>query len=458
MRNIKKHYIWLTIIGLILLLIGSKVFVGNRNNNTDTLILVPQKFTRTVSVSGKVIPADDVLLGFEISGRVAGIYKKEGDKVYAGETLVILASGDASADVLQARADIAAENAKLAELKKNTTEKLEEAISDAYTRSDDAVRNNVDQFYNDGKISFAFNDYDLKQELNVSRKSIERLLDKWKDDQTLETSEVNLTQVKYFLERVALAVNDFQSLAGQYTQTEINKFKSDISSARASIASAISNLIDAKESVRNNESQIPYQEAKISSAEARLASLQSVLGKRVITAPFTGVVTNIDVQVGEIVGANIPVMRLISDKTYIIETYVPELNISEIQVGNLARVTLDAYRENEIFEAKIISVDPGETIKDGVSTYKVTFEFIREDTRLKSGMTANVIITTETRKDTILIPQEAIIKRNGFSYVNVMVSKEKIEKQVTVGAIASNGFVEIISGLSAGEVVVKNAQ
>jgi macrolide-specific efflux system membrane fusion protein len=170
------------------------------------------------------------------------------------------------------------------------------------------------------------------------------------------------------------------------------------------------------------------------------------------------VVTQQDAKVGQIVSANTVVMRLISDAKFTIETYVPEINIKEVQVGNIAKVTLDAYGDDQIFDAKVVSIDPGETIRDGVSTYKVLFEFVTEDSRLKSGMTANVVITTETKQGALLIPQEAIIRRNGFSYVNVMVGKQKVEKQVTTGSTASNGYIEIVSGLSEGEVVIKNAQ
>ncbi len=73
-------------------------------------------------------------------------------------------------------------------------------------------------------------------------------------------------------------------------------------------------------------------------------------------------------------------------------------------------------------------------------------------------MTANVIITTETKQGALLIPQESITRREGFSYVYVLVGKEKVEKQVTTGAVASNGYIEVVAGLSPGEVVVKNAQ
>ncbi|MEN9647395.1 MAG: hypothetical protein RLY57_199 [Candidatus Parcubacteria bacterium] len=479
----RQHYIWSIIIVIALGIIFTKVF-GSSASTVDTVTLTPQTFVRTVAVAGKVTPADDVELGFETTGRIAAVYKKEGDRAYEGETLALVSSSDASADVLKAQADLDAEVAKLNELQNNingggtsllnSQRELFEAISDAYTRSDNAVRNNVDQFYdnprdNNPEIVFAFNDDALRKELNKTRKTIEFMLVDWKShldslnattftDADVTLSEHNLSSVKSFLDRVALAVNDFQVVGSSYSQNDIDKFKSDVSSARTSVNLAISNLVNTRQSVHSVESEIPYQEARVKAAQATVNSFRSELAKRAITAPFNGLVTKQDAKVGQIVNANTVVMRLISDATFTIETYVPEINIKEVQVGNLAKVTLDAYGDEQVFEAKVVSVDPGETIRDGVSTYKVLFEFTHEDDRLKSGMTANVIITTETKEGALLIPQEAVTRRNGFSYVKVMVGKETVEKQITTGTVASNGFIEVVAGLAAGEVVIKNAQ
>lgn len=479
----RQHYIWSVIIIFVIGFVLLKVFASSAST-IDTVTLTPQAFIRTVAVAGKVTPADDVELGFETTGRIAAVYKKEGDRAYEGETLAVISSADASADVLKAQADLDAEVAKLNELQNdsngggtsllNSQRELFEAISDAYTRSDNAVRNNVDQFYDNPRdsnpeIVFAFNDDDLRQELDKTRKTIEFMLIKWKNrldalnattftDADIVLSESNLSSVKSFLDRVALAVNDFQVIGSPYSQSDIDKFKSDVSSARTNVNLAISNLVDSRQSVHSVESDIPYQEARVKAAQATVNAYRSELAKRAIAAPFNGVVTKQDAKVGQIVNANTVVMRLISDATFTIETYVPEINIKEVQVGNLAKVTLDAYGNEQIFEAKVVSVDPGETVRDGVSTYKVLFEFTQEDDRLKSGMTANVIITTETKEGALLIPQEAVSRRNGFSYVKVMVGKETVEKQITTGGVASNGFIEVVAGLITGEVVIKNAE
>jgi len=112
--------------------------------------------------------------------------------------------------------------------------------------------------------------------------------------------------------------------------------------------------------------------------------------------------------------------------------------------------------------ASVVSINPAETIKDGISTYKVTLEFIDGDQRFKSGMTGNVIITTEKKSDVISVPQRIIItKTGGYSdpsgqkkFVKVKEGGTIIEREVEIGSVSSSGNTEIIFGLNDGDVVI----
>ncbi len=147
---------------------------------------------------------------------------------------------------------------------------------------------------------------------------------------------------------------------------------------------------------------------------------------------------------------------MLSRGVFQIESYVPEVNIANIEVGDSAVVTLDAYGA-ETFAATIASIDPAETVKDGVSTYKTTLQFTTEDPRIRSGMTANITITTEQKFGVLIVPQGAIVRRSGNTYVQILSDKEVIERQVTTGT-TSLGQVEILSGIAAGEMIVLNPQ
>jgi len=69
-------------------------------------------------------------------------------------------------------------------------------------------------------------------------------------------------------------------------------------------------------------------------------------------------------------------------------------------------------------------------------------------------MTANVVITTLEKLDTIVLPRSAIIDRNGEKFAKVLKDKEVVEVLVTIGSSTSLGQLEIVEGLEAGDIVV----
>ena len=133
---------------------------------------------------------------------------------------------------------------------------------------------------------------------------------------------------------------------------------------------------------------------------------------------------------------------------------MPEADIAKVAVGNGSLVTLDAYGRDVVFEAKVVAVDPAETIVDGVATYKVTFQFVKNDERVKSGMTANIDIKSASRENVIAVPQRAIIRKNGDQFVRIADGESFREVKVETGLRGSDGNIEIISGINEGDKVI----
>jgi HlyD family secretion protein len=176
-------------------------------------------------------------------------------------------------------------------------------------------------------------------------------------------------------------------------------------------------------------------------------------------SPIGGIVTKQEAKRGEIVSPGIIVVSVMSDKNFQIETNVPEADIAKISVNNTAKVTLDAYGDSVNFDAKVIKIDPAETVVEGVSTYKVTMEFIKEDERVKSGMTANIDILTEQKNGVLSVPQRAVVDKSGSKFVKILQSDGNV-KEVTVktGLKGSNGDIEVTDGLHAGDKVITSTK
>ncbi len=201
--------------------------------------------------------------------------------------------------------------------------------------------------------------------------------------------------------------------------------------------------------------QIEAQAAKVKSAQARVQNIEAGIAKTIMRSPIQGIVIKKDAQVGEIVSSGVSVISLISDADFQIEANIPEADIAKVKIGDTAQVTLDAYGDDVVFEARVIKIEPAETIIEGVATYKTTLEFIQKDERIKSGMTANTDILTAKRENVIAVPQGAVIQKDGNRYVAILQgSSAVIEVEVKTGIRGSDGNIEIIEGLEEGQEVI----
>ncbi len=477
-----------------------------------------------VQSTGIVKAADNVALSFEKSARIVAVNAQAGDEVVAGQILAQLDSSDVVAQLAQANANITAQNAKLNELQQgarpeqiqidqtniasaqsalnNAQKALASTISDAYVKSDDAVHNKADALFNNPrtpnpKLSVTVNDFNLESQTELSRVVIEKTLSDWNTalagissttssgaslaQVTASTaqSENSLNQVKSFLDQMASVVNSLTASAST-PQATIDGYKLSISTARTTISASLSGLVAAESAFKNAQSaltlaqnqltlaqaggvtdDIKAQQAQVAQAEASVQNLQSALAKTAIRAPFSGKVTEQDAKVGQIAVPNSPVISLISDTQFQVETYIPENDITKSTVGDSASVTLDAYGNSVNFPAKVVAIDPAETVINGVASYKVTLQFAQNDDRIKSGMTANVSTNSATESANLIIPAQSVVNQNNESYVmlatgvkngNTAGAKLTLQKIVT-GKESSDGMIEVISGLNAGDQI-----
>lgn len=511
-RFLKKRNV--IIIAAIALIVGVSLawFYSRRNRGEayETVIVKTSDVIQEVSVIGRVKPAESVELALERSGKVSRVLAAVGERVRIGTPIVALESEKLAAQLSEAEARLKAEKAKLEELRRGTRPeeirvqevKVENAkialgeakknlldkLVDAYTKSDDAVRNKADQIFSNPRgsnpqVTFFISDSEIETKLEQDRPKIEAILKSWQVTSSaltvasdlageVATARNNLETVKTFLDYAALAANS-ATPSSTLTQTTIDTWKSDISTARSNLNTAATNLSAAEEKLKTAESnltleenelalkkagrtagEITAQEARLEEAEANARNFRAQLAETVLTSPLDGIVTRQDAKIGEIVTADKTVVALISDDRFEIEANIPEADIAKIKVGQPAAITLDAYGDDIIFAARLVKVEPAETIIDGVATYKTTLQFVKEDERIKSGMTANLDIETARRERVIVIPQRAVIAKNGEKIARVFQGREVKERKVKTGVRGSDGNVEIIEGLKIGDKVI----
>lgn len=467
---------------------------GNPLEQYDIGQVIRKDVISIVDVTGRVQPTSRVDMALERGGKVARINVNVGDEVKKGQTILSVSNSDLYASLAEAQASLEIERLDLQEINKTSVidlnsarQDLESEILDAYVEADNAVRNKADQLFSGNEPNKYFGAQTISGgvdsifgasiseivDLNIQRRKISRILNDWEEanlnirnidiKEASNKAENDLFVIRDFLTDLALIINNYDPDSDSVTI--LDGYRTSISTARTSINTAISSLRSTEQSYLSAEASSSseqegklqedlVQEQRVKNAEARVNSVWAEITKTLVRAPFDGIVTRIDTEVGEIVSSSVPVISMMSNTQFEIETFIPEADISEITLENKANVTLDAYDSDIIFKAYVGFVDPAETIIEGVSTYKVLLQFEEEDARVLSGMTANVDIVTGTRDNVLTVPQRAVIEKDGQKLVRVVKGEETEEVEVVVGLRGFDGDVEILEGLNEGDQIV----
>lgn len=237
-----------------------------------------------------------------------------------------------------------------------------------------------------------------------------------------------------------------------YYQTQISEKQNSVNSYKIAIDLAKAKL-DFK-TAPPRDFEISSAQANIKRAQATLSRYLSALSETVITAPVDGVVTEVNFDVGEQTSMSIPVISMIGISTMQIEVDVPESDITKLAVGDQVEISLDAFSSDEKFIGTVTFIDPAATNIDGVVYYTTKVSFNEQDDRIKSGMTADLTISTDSRQGVLVVPSRAVIYRENSRYVQVYDGVNLSEVEVTVGLRGDNGQTEILSGLEEGVDVV----
>jgi len=258
---------------------------------------------------------------------------------------------------------------------------------------------------------------------------------------------------------------DAQKTSISAAQITLSSIKSEISLLKIqnnnNIHSAISAVDSARASLElqyaNYDSLVAKpRDVDISYYEAALSQAIAARNKAIIFAPIDGMITKINKKEGELISVNEIMIEMLSPN-YEINVDVPETDITKISVGDEAEITLSALGKDTKFKGVVLRIDPASTDVQGVVYYKVRVGINDEKADLlKPGMSADILIKTDERKDVIFVPSRTVLTNNGTNqkYVRVLVDGNIEERTVELGLKADNSMVEIISGLEEGEEVI----
>jgi HlyD family secretion protein len=316
-------------ITLILLAFGAVVFWGCGNSNNKN----------TIAASGD-IEATDVVVSSQVNGNVLSILKDEGQKVNAGDTIIILDHETYDYQLEQAEASSEAAEAQLELLKQG-------ARKEDIQQGEDALK---------------------QAQIN------------------LNLAETNKDRMTKLYESNSITKKQYDDAVAAY----------NVAASQANAASE--NLTKLKNYARPEE--IKQAEANVNKAAAAVKLLKKSVRDCYVTSPINGFIVNKYVEKGETVTMLSSLFKVSDLNPVKLDIYVSEDDLGKIKLGQKADVTTDTY-QNKKYEGKVIYISPeAEFTPKNIQTkdertklvFEVKIQIDNSNFELKPGMPADAIV------------------------------------------------------------------
>jgi HlyD family secretion protein len=196
--------------------------------------------------------------------------------------------------------------------------------------------------------------------------------------------------------------------------------------------------------------QLDLARAQNSQSKARLDELRINLANTIIVSPVNGFVSKRSVDPGAFVSQNAPIVDVVDISRVRLVVNVVERDLSELQAGDDAQVEVDAY-PGERFKGRIARVAP--VLDPATRTAPIEIEIANTDFRLKPGMYARVGITTDVKKETLVVPINAVADLGGRRGVFQHMNGVAVFRTVELGT-ENDDVVEVLAGLNDGDQVI----
>lgn len=230
--------------------------------------------------------------------------------------------------------------------------------------------------------------------------------------------------------------------------------------SQAKIRSAKAKQNEAVVGIAKAKADLTSVEAKLKIAQAEHQKVQSMCEYLNIRAPYDGVITERNFDLGALIqasksSADKPIFTIVQSDRIRVFLDVPETDAALVETGRKAIVKIPSLNGG-IFEGTVART--GWALQAGSRTLRSEINVPNEQGTLRPGMYANIELTVAEKSDVLTLPKAAVLVSEGQSYCNTVSSDGSIIRKAIKTGIRSATDVEIASGLDGSEdVVIANA-
>jgi HlyD family secretion protein len=434
---------------IVVVIIAGGYFYLNRNGAAiqyRTAAAVLGTVTQTIPISGNLTPVSQSDLDFAGSGRVQSVNVATGQTVKAGDVLASLDPATLQGSLTQAEANLASAQARLSlDQAGATAQSLGQAqasVNTAQVQLQSDITSQADTAAVNAQAVTQAQSAQTSANAKVSADGCApgATANPCMSDEQATTAADNSYQ--------AALVRQQQS--NDQAQAQVNRDTVALQNAQASLA--VLKQGTTPQQVQMDKSQVAVDQVNVDNA-------QRALNQATLTAPTDGVVSAVNVAVGQTTSANgssssaassttTHAISILTPGAYAVTGAVSDAQVGQIALGQSARITPAGATDS--LTGKVTYIAAVATVTSGVATFAITVTIDGNNPSLHAGTSASVSIIVNQASEVLTVPTSAV---RGGNTVQVLVNGKAEIRPVTVGATDALR-TQIMSGLNPGDQVI----
>lgn len=390
-------------------------------------------------LTGTIMPENEVSILPKAAGEITAIYVKKGDKVKKGD---ILAQLDDTAE-------------------KNAVEQQKKSLEQAQANLKSAQngKERAENSYQQAQASLKSAQASLeqaKENLKNLDLQIQNARNSW------EQAKKNLDRMKTLYDAGLISLQDYENAQNAEKSAKIALEQAELSKKiteseglklqEAAVEQAQINVKMAQTSMKDAEVAVEQAQIQVEQAQLALQSAMDRLDDKVIRATISGEVTEVNGEVGEMASNANPFATIVAKDSVKLSVKITANQLSAFNIGDELDVKVAGLEGT--FKGTVAYVS---SVSSGFGLFTVEVEINNKDQKIRPGMIASIIVEEIKQANSLLVPVEAVIQKEGKTVVFVASNGKAEQREVEILKYSTD-LVAVVGELKENEQVVISGQ
>lgn len=433
----------------------TQAIVQDQSKLVQTAVVSRRPLEVTTEITGELVTSDDSYLSAKSPGRIDAVLVRDGDRVTAGQVVAKMDTTIQNSNVSAALATLSSAQSQLSQALANARSGPQRSLAgvrQAVAALDSAraqYKRAVAGARTQERAQTEWNVRSAKKNMDTAKAELDRVTNLFAEG-AVSQQRLEQTQNQY-----AAAQAQYNSALQSLSLVKEGTRPEDLEIARMGVKQAEEALRNAKATQALDTTfndQVNTARASVQAAQAQVKIAQQALDDTLIRAPFSGVVAGKPTQAGTVIGSGTPVLRLVGNSGLYFEGQVPEEVISMIEPGSQVAITVQALPGRN-FVGVVQGINPVGNSAGRIFTARIQMNTTEG---VKPGMFARGIATLRRIPDTIAVPREAVIQKDGKAYVFLAENGKAKRVDVKIGLIQDQWMQ--VDGIQPGQKLIVAGQ